>query len=101
MFGIRIKARSFANGNNCEPGTLPVDYPTMPSSSYLHDRAAVRSVAGTLQVPRTAARGVAEICLLSLRLRVFQGASLGDFFLAPVCPIEKVTLWVGFFYLTS
>ena len=43
----------------------------------------------------------AEIGLLSLRLRVSQGASLGDFLLAPPCPIEKVILWVGFLYLTS
>ena len=26
---------------------------------------------------------------------------LGDFLLAPACPIEKVTLWEGFLYLTS
>jgi len=30
-----------------------------------------------------------------------KGASLGDFLLAPTCPIEKVTLWEGFLYLTS
>jgi len=47
--------------------------------SCLHDRATVRSGA--------------EISLLSLRLSVSQGASLGDFLLAPACPIEKVTLW--------
>jgi len=47
--------------------------------SCLHDRATVRSGA--------------EIGLLSLRLSVSQGASLGDFLLAPACPIEKVTLW--------
>jgi len=54
---------------------------------YLLDRATVRSDA--------------EIGLLSLRLNVSQGASIGDFLLAPVCPIEKVTLWEDFFYLTS
>jgi len=27
-------------------------------------------------------------------------ASLGDFLLAPECPIDKATLWVGFLYLT-
>jgi len=47
--------------------------------SCLHDRATVRSGA--------------EIGLLSLRLSVSQGASLGDFLLAPARPIEKVTLW--------
>jgi len=57
------------------------------SSSCLHDRAIVRKGA--------------EIGLLSLRLSVSQGASLGDFLLAPACPIEKVTLWEGFLYLTS
>jgi len=57
------------------------------TSLYLHDRATVRSDA--------------EIGLLSLRLSVSQGASLGDFLLAPACPIEKVTLWVGFLYLMS
>ena len=45
--------------------------------SCLHDRATVRSGA--------------EIGLLRLRLSVSQGASLGDFLLAPACPIEKVT----------
>jgi len=45
----------------------------------VHDRATVRSGA--------------EIGLLSLRLSVSQCASLGDFLLAPTCPIEKVTLW--------
>jgi len=44
-------------------------------------------------------RSGAEIGLLSVRLSVFKGASLGDFLLAPVCPIEKVTLWEGFVYL--
>jgi len=56
-------------------------------SSYVHDRTAVRSGA--------------EIGLLTLRLSVSQGASLGDFLLALACPIEKVALWVGFLYLTS
>ena len=40
---------------------------------------------------RTAVRSVAEIGQLSLRLSTSQGASLGDFPLAPVCPQEKVT----------
>ena len=43
----------------------------------------------------------AKISLLSLKLRISQGVSLGDFQLAPACPIEKVTLWVGFLYLTA
>ena len=55
--------------------------------SYLHDRAIVR--------------GGAEIGLLSLRLSVSQGESLGDFLFATACPIERVTLWEGFLYLTS
>jgi len=38
-------------------------------------------------------RSGAEIDLLSLRLSVSQGASLGDFLLAPACPIEKA--WEG------
>ena len=61
-------------------------YYEVEQSFYLCDRAAVRS-------------GV-EIGLLSLRLSVSQSASLGDFLLAPVCPIEKVTLWEDFLYLT-
>ena len=44
--------------------------------------------------------GVAEIGLLSLRLSDSRSASLGDFLLAPVCPVEKVILWEGFLYLT-
>ena len=27
-----------------------------------------------------------------------QGASLGDFLLTPMCPLEKVTLWEGLLY---
>ena len=46
-------------------------------------------------------RSGAEIGLLNLRLSISQGASLGDFLLAPACPIEKVSLWEGFLYLTS
>jgi len=49
----------------------------------------------------TTVRSGAEIGFLSLRLSVSQGASLGDFLLAPPCPVEKVTLWEGFLYLTS
>jgi len=60
-----------------------------------------RYPAGTLQVPCTAVRSGAEIGLLNRRLRVSQGASLGDFLLAPGCSLEKLTLWVGFLYLTS
>jgi len=81
--------------------------------SYLHNRTAVRGGAGTPQVPCTAVRSRAstpqvpctavrsraEIDRLSLRLRVFRGESLGDFLLAPVCPIEKVTLLEGLLYL--
>jgi len=62
---------------------------------------AVRSGAGTIQVLWTAVRRGAENGLLRLRLSVFQDTSLGDFLLAPACPIEKVTLWEGFLYLTS
>ena len=72
-------------------------------------RCPVRSGAGAPQVPcqewcrypvgaLATVRSGAEIGLLSLRLSVSQGASLGDFLLAPVCPIEKVTLWEGFLY---
>jgi len=46
-------------------------------SSGLHDRTAVRSGA--------------EIDLLSFRLSVSQGSLLGDFLLAPPCPIDKIT----------
>ena len=71
--------------------------------SCLHDRATVRSGAGDPQVPcqewyrypvgaLATVRSGAEIGPLSLRLSVSQqGASLGDFLLAPACPIEKVT----------
>jgi len=41
-----------------------------------HDRATVRTGAE-----------------ISLRLSISQGALLGDFLLAPMCPVEKVTLW--------
>ena len=56
------------------------------NSLYLNDRIAVRSGA--------------ETGLLSLRPTVSQGVSVGDFLLALACPIENVTLWQGFFYLT-
>ena len=55
-------------------------------------------VSGVVQVPRRCpgqCQGSAEISLLSLKLRVSQGAPIGDFLLAPACPIEKVTLWEG------
>jgi len=52
----------------------------------------VRSVAGTPQVPRTAVRSGAEVGLLSLRLSVSQGVSLGDSRSAPTCSINNVTL---------
>ena len=77
-------------------------------------RCPVRSGAGTRRSPAncpewcrypagalTGVRSGAEIGLVSLRLGVSHGASLGDFLLAPACPIEKVTLWEGFLYLTS
>ena len=51
---------------------------TFSSSLYLYDGTAVRCGA--------------EIGLLSPRLSASQGASLGDFLLAPECPIEKATL---------
>jgi len=70
---------------------------TLLNSSYLHDKIAVRSGAGTLTGVRSGAgtltgvRSGAEHGLLSLlRLSVYQDASLGDFLLAPACPIEKV-----------
>jgi len=80
------------------------------SSSYLHDRIAVRSGAGTPQVPcqewcRYPSGALAnissgpEISRLGLRLSVSQGPPLGDFLIAPACPIEKVTLWAGFLHL--
>jgi len=59
------------------------------------------ALSGVVQVPlRCPVRSGAEVGLLSLRLSVSQGASLGDFLLAPACSIEKVTLWEGFLYLT-
>ena len=52
-------------------------------------------LSGVVQVScRCSGQLLGEIGLLSLRLGVSQGASLGDFRLAPTCPIEKVTLWV-------
>jgi len=71
------------------------------SSSYLRDMTAVRCDAGSPQVPWTAVRCGAEIGLLSLMLSVSQGASMGDFPLAPACPMEKVNPWKSFLYLTS
>jgi len=54
---------------------------SIPSSSCLRDRTAVRS--GT------------ESGLLSPRLGISQGAPLSDFLRPPACPLEKVTLPVG------
>ena len=46
---------------------------------------------------------MSEVCRsgrqLSLRVTVSWGASLGEFLLALVCPIEKVTIRVGLLYL--
>jgi len=58
-------------------------------------------LAGVCRYPTSAlttVRSGAEIGLLRLGLSVSQGVSLGDFLLAPTCPIEKHTLWVGFLY---
>jgi len=49
----------------------------------------------------TGVRSGAETGLLSLRLSASQGAPFRDFLLVPACPIEKVTQWEGFLYLTS
>jgi len=38
---------------------------------------------------------VADIGLLSLKFSVSQGAPLGDFLLAPACPLKNVSLWKG------
>jgi len=69
-------------------------------------------VSGVVQVPRrcqcqewcrypagASVRSGAEIDLLSLWFSVLKGASLGDFLLAPACPIEKISLW-AYLYLT-
>jgi len=68
-------------------------------------------LSGVVQVPWTAVRigagapasvrSGAEIGLLSLRLSISQGASLGDLLHAPACPIDRLTLWEGSLYLTS
>jgi len=59
-------------------------------------------LSGVVQVPRRCpVSSGAEMGLLSLRLSISQGASLGDSLLAPGCPIEKVTLLMGLLYLMS
>ena len=78
-------------------GTLPVPWPVSgvcryPAGALTH----VRGMQVPCQCPDPC-RGYAKISLLSLWFSVFQGASL----LAPVCPIEKMILWVGFLYSTS
>jgi len=45
--------------------------------------------------------GIGLLSLLGLQLSFAQDSPLGDFPLAPACPIEKATLWVGFLYLKS
>jgi len=59
-------------------------------------RCPVRSGAGTPQMPCTAVRSGTEIDLLSLRLSVSQGASLGDLLLAPVPRREVKSMSVSF-----
>ena len=61
---------------------------------------AVSSGAGTLQVPCTAVSSGAKFDLQRLTLSLSQSAPLRNFLFAPARPIEKVTLWVGFLYLT-
>jgi len=51
-------------------------------------------------VPWIAVRSGIGIVLLSLWLSVSQDVPLVDCLLAPVCPIEKVTLWSGLLFLT-
>jgi len=55
-------------------------------------------VSAVVQVPCPSPGSGAEIGLMNLRLSIFQPAPLGDFLLAPACPIEKVTLWVSVLY---
>jgi len=73
-------------------------------------------LSGVLQVPRRcpecqewcrypagapSVRSGVAVGLLSRRLSISQRVSLGDFLLAPACPIEEVTLWEGFLCLMS
>ena len=51
--------------------------------------------AGTLQVSWPVSGVCRNWSTEPSRLSAAQGASWGDFLLAPVCPIENVTLWVG------
>ena len=62
--------------------------------------ASCQGFAGTLQVSWPAVRGVQKSGYTESSIQPVQGASLGDFLLAPACPIEKVTRWVGPLYLT-
>ena len=41
---------------------------------------------------------LAPVCPIEKVTPVSEPLLLGDFLLAPVCPIEKVTLWVSLFY---
>jgi len=59
--------------------------PSSTSSPHLHDGMAIT--------------GDARTGLLSFWFRVSQGESLGVFWRAPVCPIAKVTVGIGFLYL--
>jgi len=72
-----------------------------PSSTDLHPLVLFRismpgQLSGVCRCPAGALashRSGAEISLLGLRLSVSAGASLGDFLLAPACPVEeKITL---------
>ena len=85
------------------PGTLTgvgrfqVPWPVSGGSRY-PDRC--REVAVIPQVSWPVSEGC-RYGLLSLLFKASQGASLGNFPLAYVCPIEKVTLWEGLLYLMS
>ena len=69
-------------------------YPQVPCQEWC--RYPAGALSGVVQVPAGALSGVVH--KLAYRVLVSQGASLGDILLAPACPIEKVTLWVGFLY---
>ena len=62
-------------------------------------------LSGVMRVPYRCPGQCQEWCrnwpILSLRLSVSQGASLGDILLAPACPIKKGSQWEGLIYLTS
>jgi len=82
-------------------GALQVPWPVQGFAGALQVSWPVSEVCRCLAGTLTSVKGLPKLVYWVFGLSVSQGASLGDFVLAPTRPIEKVILWASLLYLTS